>query len=58
MYKEFNRDAYTSWESVGIVVPPITDVKKKLWLGAKVGAGNLSVMLFGAYSFKLCSIPM
>ena len=57
-YKEINEQAFESWEAVGIVIPPISKIMKKINLGLKAGLGNVGYLIFGMYSVKLCSIPM
>ena len=39
-YKEINEQAFESWEAVGIVIPPISKIMKKVNLGLKDRTGQ------------------
>ena len=58
LYKEFNTEAFSSWEHFGIVIPPLSKIKNKLKLGMKSGLIYFVPVIFGTYAVKLSSIPM
>ena len=56
--KELSKSAFHSWIKFGIIIPELSKVSEKAYLGLQVGTANLCTVFFGLYSVKYVSIPL